>query len=188
MEDIRELFDEEPVSAPSDLAELVRMGEVLVNTEREIEELEALLKALKGNSTEIKTRTLPDKMAELGLSEFSLDDGTKIKVSDFVSGTLPKEADAREAALAEIEAWGAEGVIKNEINMTFEKSQHNEAMALVDDLRLRGYHCDLKSGIHPQTYLALMRERLASGDPIDLQKMNIFVGRQTKVTAPKGRK
>lgn len=178
-------FDEAPVASQTALDDLLAKANDLLATEGQISELEAVLKSLSSHANDLKTKVIPDKMAEVGLSEFATPDGHKIKVEEFVAGSLPKEIERRADALKALEDWGADGVIKNEINLSFEKSQHNEAMALVDDLRNRGIDCELKSGVHPQTYLAIIRERLASGEPVDLEVMGVFSGRRTKVTAPK---
>lgn len=186
--DISAFDDGAPVASDSAIADLLAKAHELLDTERQINEVEALLKTLTSHAHELKTQTIPDKMAEVGLSEFATPEGHKLKIEEFVAGSMPKDPERREQAIKHLEDWGAEGVIKNEINLTFDKSQHNEAMALADDLRQRGFHCEVKSGVHPQTYLAVIRERLANGGDIDLEQMGVFSGRRTKVTHPKGKK
>lgn len=181
-------FDEAPLTSNSAMAGLLTMAEDLIGLEAQITDLEQLLKALSGRATDLKTKTIPEKMAEAGLSEFATPSGNRLKIEGFVAGSLPKEPEKRAGAIEALEAWGAEGVIRNEINLTFSKSQHNEAMALADDLRVRGFECEVKSGVHPQTYLAVIRERLATGEEVDTEKMGVFVGQKTKVTLAKGSK
>ena len=178
-------FDEAPVTSNAALAGLLTQAEELIRLETQIADIEQLLKTLSSRATELKTKTIPDKMAEIGLSEFATPAGNRLKIEDFVSGSLPKEPEKRTAAIAALEAWNADDVIRNEINLSFDKSQHNEAMALADDLRQRGFNCEVKSGVHPQTYLSVIRERLASGEPVDTEVMGVFVGRKTKVIMAK---
>lgn len=185
MTDFSVFDDGAPVASDTAIADLLAKANDLIDTEHRIAEVEALLKTLSSHANELKTKIIPDKMAEVGLSEFATPEGYKLKIEEFVAGSLPKDPDRRERAIKRLEEWGADGVIKNEIHLSFDKSQHNEAMALADDLRKRGFACEVKSGVHPQTYLAVIRERLASGGEIDLEEMGVFSGRRTKITHPK---
>lgn len=176
-------FDEQQPTG--DLSLLLIMAQELVTLEKQIKDLEQLLKQLSGRANELKIKSLPDKMAEVGLSEFKTPQGDRIKVEDFVSGSLPKDPEKRSKAIATIESMGGESIIRNELLLAFEKSQHNEAMALADDLRQRGFAAEVTSGIHPQTYLAFVREHLRNGDEVDAEALGIFVGRKTKVELKK---
>lgn len=178
-------FDEAPTASNAQIDSLLEKAEELITLEVQLADLKALTDTLSARANELKTKTIPDKMAEIGLSEFATPAGNKLKIEDFVAGAMPKEPLQREAAIKELEAWGAESVIRNEVLMVFEKSQHNEAMALVDDIRAKGFAVEVTSGVHPQTYLKIIRERLAGGEAVDLEKMGVFAGRKTKVTLAK---
>lgn len=160
---------------------LLKLAEELVALEIQVNDLQLLLKQLTGRSNELKTQILPDKMAEVGLSEFVTPVGNRIKIEDFIAGSLPKDPQKRIKAIATLEAMGGDGIIRNELLLTFGKSQHNEAMALADDLRHRGFAAEVTSGVHPQTYLAFVRERLRNGEEVDAEALGVFVGRKTKV-------
>src|SRR5687768_13600467 len=71
-------FDE-PTST-GDLGSLLVMAKELVAVEREVKDLEALLKQRNGRANELKTQLLPDKMAEVGLSEFKTPEGDRLKL------------------------------------------------------------------------------------------------------------
>lgn len=183
-----EEFDEAPAVNNDALAALLTNAQELIDVEEQISGLENLLKALNSRSNELKTKTIPDKMAEIGLNEFSTPAGHKLKVEDFISGSLPKDVEKRSAAIKKIEEWGGDGIISNDINISFMKSEHNEALSLAAELREKGFDCEVKSSVHPQTYLAFLRERLAGGELVDPDVMGIFIGRKTKVTLPKKKK
>lgn len=176
--------DSPPASQPA-IAVLIDQANDLIETEKQLAEVQDLAKVLSSKVNELKTRTIPEKMAEVGLSEFTTPEGFKVQVDDFVSGTLPKDPEKREVALKEIVEWGSEDIIKSDLTIEFSKSHHNEALALVDELRQRGLVVGFASGIHPQTYLSMIRERLRNGEEVYPEKMGIFVGRKTKVTPPK---
>lgn len=178
-----ELFDEPQPTG--DLSSLLTLAQELVGLEGQIKDIEQLMKTLTGRAHELKTQVLPDKMAEVGLSEFKTPQGDRIKIEDFVSGGLPKDPVKRDKAIATVTAMGGGDIIRNELLLAFEKSQHNEAMALADDLRQKGFDAQVTSGIHPQTYLAFVREHLRNGDEVDAEALGIFVGRKTKVELKK---
>lgn len=122
MNDAASLFDVEPAASNSSINELVALGENLIALEAQISEIEKLLKTLNGRATELKTKEIPDKMAEVGLSEFATPSGNKIKVEDFISAAFPKGHDERErTAIKRIHALekmeGGSDIIKTEINV-----------------------------------------------------------------------
>ena|SRR5687768_3530106 len=172
-------FDE-PTST-GDLGSLLVMAKGLVAVEREVKELEALLKQRNGRATELKTQIIPDKMAEVGLSEFKTPEGDRLKVEDFVAGSLPKDPGKRAKAIETLEAMGGAGLIRNELMLTFEKSQHNEALALASELREKGFDVEVSSGVHHGVYCAFVREKLRNGEEVNAEALGIFVGRKTKV-------
>jgi hypothetical protein len=172
-------FDE-PTST-GDLGSLLVMAKELVAVEREVKDLEALLKQRNGRATELKTQIIPDKMAEVGLSEFKTPEGDRLKVEDFVAGSLPKDPGKRAKAIETLEAMGGAGLIRNELMLTFEKSQHNEALALASELREKGFDVEVSSGVHHGVYCAFVREKLRNGEEVNAEALGIFVGRKTKV-------
>lgn len=171
--------------APTDkLEKIVKIATESVELERNIGSTMELLEALSGRSTELKTRALPDAMAEAQMSNFSLEDGTTIKVDDFVSGSLPKEEPERGRAIKFLEDNEAGSLIKNVMTVSFEKSQHEEATALANRLRSEGYDVEVKSDVHPQTYMAWARDALKQGVNLDPDLLNLFIGRVAKLDIP----
>jgi hypothetical protein len=71
--------------------------------------------------------------------------------------------------------------------MVFEKSQHNEALSVKADLENKGYAVAAKMGVHPQTLIAHVKERLRNGDEIPLDVLGLYAGRVAKIKAPKSK-
>ena len=181
-----DLFDEmETVTDESAMKRLMTMAREVIETETLVNDLEENLSDLKKKLNRMKTVELPDMMAECGMSEFKTDTGFNIKVEDFVSGSLPKDDDRRMAAIHWLESNGGESLIKSELTMAFEKSQHNEALSLMAQLQEQGYHVNSKMGVHPQTLLAHIRERMKNGDEVPLETLGLFAGRVAKIKPPK---
>lgn len=177
---------EATVASPASLEQITNLAEKAEQLSSTIEHLEDALKAQKGELHELKTKALPDAMTSVGLSEFTMESGTTLKLEDFVAGTLPKKPEEKEVAIRHLEELEAEGIIKNTMTVRFSKAEHNMAGMIADDLRSQGYEVELTSGVAPQTYLKFVRDALKNGDPIDLEKLGIFSGRQVKIKMLKG--
>lgn len=176
-----DVIREEAAKPVASLSELMALARRAVDLEATVKDLEEALKHQKGALNDIKTKLLPDAMASVGQTKFTADDGSEISIEDFVAGSLPKDPLKRQAALLELETNGGDGIIKNEIVLEFEKKQHNEALALAEELHDRGYDAKVKSNVHPQTLMAFVREKLRNGEKVEAEKLGCFVGRVAKI-------
>jgi hypothetical protein len=175
-------FEEELPQTNVSLKELLQAASEAIELEQNLQAANELVSKMNGRLIEIKTRVIPEAMAIAGLSDFTTPDGHHIKVESFVAGSLPKEdIEKRAAALEEIEKMGGEGIIKNIITLTFEKSQHNEALSIAEELKERGYFAEVVSSIHPQTLLAFVREAIRKGEEVDTERLGLHTGNTTKI-------
>lgn len=145
-----------------------------------IKQMEDDLRAARSSYHELRTKEIPDMMAEMGIEEVTRN-GWKVKVEDLVSGSLPKDPEKREVALQTVCDYGAEGIIKTQIVANFDKGEHNIALAACAQLQEQGMDAEVIENIHPQTYLAFARERLKNGEDFDSDKLNLFVSRIAKL-------
>lgn len=182
-------------SAPAAGAPLIEAVSEADHMEQLIKQTEEDIKAMRSALHKIRSKRIPDLMAEIGLSEFKheLPDGgwIKVKIADLVSGSLPKDADGdeviegenpREAAIEHLIDLGGESLIRSTVALDFAKSQHNEALDLVAQLQEKGYTVSFAETVHPQTLQAFAREKIASGEPIDPEKLGLFTSRIAKLT------
>ena len=187
MSDIFDLREELP--APNDsMKRLIAMAEEAVATEKLVLDLEENLSSIKKNLNNLKTVQLPDAMAEAGIADLSLESGFRIAIEDFVAGSLPKDEVRRDEAIKWLENHGAESLIKTSVNVSFEKTQHNMALSIISELADRGLHVTSTMGVHPQTLIAHIKERLRSGDEVPLETLGLFAGRIAKIKPTKGGK
>lgn len=182
-------FDEVPVSSSDALNDLVRNARDLISLNEQIADVESLLAKLNGRANELKTKVIPDAMAQVGQSEFKMLDGTRITVEDFISVVDVKDKKKKEAmALKRIETLskmeGGDALIKTEVSLFFEKKQHNEALVLVDNLRKLGHTVDVASSVNVQSLKAFVRENLRAGKTVDHEALSLFMGRAAKVELP----
>jgi hypothetical protein len=174
------IFEQEQPTAPSDLESIRKLAEEVRDLERTKEDLENETKVINGRLTELTQKHLPEAMASLGMDSFSLADGSKISVKDFVSGTLNKAPD-KEVALAWVNDNGGESLIKTDVKMSFGKGQDNQAKNAIGLLQEQGYEVEADKTIHPQTLAAFAREKMAAGEDIPLEQLGLFAGRHAKI-------
>lgn len=194
------LFDEggAPKAPPAKLKKLIARGKELADAERAVEALSESLASAKVRLQHLKTEVMPELMAEIQQTEFTMEDGVKIAIKDFVAGSLPKDDGTKEGRAARaraikfIEKNDGGPLIKTEVSMAFDKSQHNAALSFVADMKakleeygLEETHIDVVSGVHPQTLIAYAKEKLEKGGKIDLKLLGLHSGRYAKVTFPK---
>lgn len=178
---IEDLFGEDGggvTPAPVTLEQIKEVGKRAVALSAEIEEIEKGLKAKKGELNDILQAKLP--MMMVGAPSITLDDGTTIKIGNFVSGALPKDPEGKRAAIDWLEQNEGGGIIKTEVSIEFAK--YEEAKKLADQLRENGYEIGFDTGVHAQTLAAFVRERIENGDPVDTKVLGVFVGRHAKLT------
>lgn len=174
-------FDMGGASAPSDKMDALNAAiEEAVALEEAVAQMEDDLKVAKKALNVLKGGRIPDLMDELQMDEVSFR-GWKVKIDDFVSGSLPKEGDRHERAVRWLEEHGAGGLIKTDLTLAFGKSQHNEALDLAGRLEAEGLAPIIKSGVHTQTLHAFARERIRSGEPLDIEVLGLYVGKVAKL-------
>lgn len=171
-------------ASPDKLAKMRELAEEAGQLERSIVELEEAVKAQKERARQIKEGQLTEIMLELGIPTFETEDGIEFKLHNYMSGSLPKEPEARASAIDYVEEQGGEAIIKNVITITFEKSQHNEAMHVAQTIREMGYACEVEPSIHAGTLQKFGREKLAAGEDFDMERVGLNSGRVVKVKLP----
>jgi len=168
--------------APDQLARLHSLVDETIALEESIKQQEEDLKAQKAHLQKLKTGQLPDLMAELGLTGAPVDRGAyRITINDFVSGSLPKDPEAREKAINLLVSYGAADLIKTEVKASFGRNEHNQALSVAEGLREQGLAVELDSGVHAQTLHKFARERLAKGEPLDLDTLSLYTGKVAKI-------
>lgn len=176
---------DEGASAPSDKLEVLHRNlDAAITLEEQLQQLDADAAAARTALNDLKTKTIPEMMVELQMTELTRK-GWKVKVSEFVSGSLPKEEGPRQKAIEWLEAHDGGALIKTEISLTFAKSQHDEAKALAAKLAADGFAAALTSGVHASTLQSFARERLKSGEVVDTEVLGLYTGQVAKITPPK---
>lgn len=183
-------FLEEDSSAAPDGGELSRvtaLAEKMLEAARAAAELEERLRAAKEDHRRLSEEQLPALMAELGLAEFKLADGTRIEVKSQVSCAITEER--RAAAHEWLRASGFAGLIKTELAVQFDRAEGaaaEHARATLQSL-LPEKAVALEERVHPSTLKSFVRERLEAGAPPPFELFAVRPFDQAKATLPKGR-
>jgi hypothetical protein len=148
---------------------------------------EAALKLLTDEKQLIEERDLPNAMNEIGMSSFSLIDGTKIELKEAYYASIPEAKKAE--AFAWLEEHGLESIIKRQISIYFGRDEAAWANKFLRDMakRKRPLKHDLKETVAPQTLKAqisqLADSRVLTEEEYPL--FGVYKRRYVKLTAPK---
>jgi hypothetical protein len=164
---------------PDALAQLNEKLAEAIDLKGMVDQMEEDLSAAKKQLNNLNTSVIPDMMASLGMSE-CVQRGWRVKVDQFVSGSLPKEPAARDKAIAWLTDHDAGDLLKTKLSVDFSRSQHNEALSLAADIEAAGFLPVVEATVHPQTLMAFARERLKNGEALDTEVLGLYTGNVAK--------
>ena len=153
----------------------------LKQKEDEIANLEEQLKSKKAEADDIGSRVIPELLAEQGLSEIKLADGSKVSVKKEFRCTLPKDLDKREAAYKWLRDQGLGDIIKNNVFVTFGKGEDDKAKQLLDLAAENGFEPQQKSDVAWNTLTALYQERIQAGLDMPSDCFSLWIKDKTKI-------
>jgi len=173
LKDSKDLLDNVEITTIA--AECVKLKQ----KEDEIAELEEQLKKKKEEADDIGSRVIPELLAEQGLSELKLQDGSKVSVRKEFRCTLPKDLDKRDAAYKWLRDQGLGDIIKNNVSVTFGKGEDDKAKQLLDLAVENGFQPSQKSDVAWNTLTALFRSVSSPGSTCLL--MSLVLGLKTEL-------
>ena len=150
--------------------------------EDEIAKLEEQLKNKKAEADDISSRVIPELLAEQGLSEIKLADGSKVSVKKEFRATLPKDEVKRDAAYQWLRDQGLGDIIKNNVFVTFGKGEDDKAKSLIDLAVANGYEPSQKSDVAWNTLTALYEERVKAGLDMPSDVFSLWIKDKTKIS------
>ena len=125
LNDSKDLLDNVEITTIA--AECVKLKQ----KEDEIAALEEQLKNKKAEADDIGSRVIPELLAEQGLTEIKLSDGSKVSVRKEFRATIPKDELKREQALQWLRDQGLGDIIKNNVTVSFGKGEDDKAEQLL---------------------------------------------------------
>lgn len=171
--------DSSPDLKDTDLSNISEMGRQLTDLEEKIQIQEKQLKSLKEDYRKISEDLLPNKLRELGVSEFKLADGTSMAIQQYYSARITP--DNRDVCFHWLETNGLGDVIKNTVSANFGRGEDEAAQTLMTELEDQGHTLTQKKWVEPMTLKAVVREQVEKGNDLPLEAFNVYVGQKIKV-------
>lgn len=161
----------------AELARAIKAQEQLVN------DLETQLKQAKKDLLRLTDEELPATMAEMGLSSFTLDDGSTIKVTPTYGASILVAN--REKAYEWLRENGYDDIIKNTVSCSFGRGEDEIAGAFKALAEKEGYIAQQDTSIHSSTLRAFVRERVEAGDEFPMDLFGAYVGQRAVIKGAK---
>jgi hypothetical protein len=176
LQDSSDLLDNVEVSTIA--AECIKLKQ----KEDEIIELEEKLKAKKAEADDIGSRVIPELLAEQGLSEIKLSDGSKVSVKKEFRATVPKDEARRQGCLQWLRDQNLGDIIKNNVSVSFGSGEDHKAEQLLNLAADNGFQPQQTSDVHWATLSALYEERVRSGLDMPSENFSLWIKAKTKIT------
>ena len=154
-----------------------------------IQEMQAIQSAIESDEQQLKQKkkhlgnlseeVIPTMLSEMGLSFLKLADGSSVEVKTNYSATITQAN--KEKAFNWLRQNGLGDIIKNEIVVSFGRSEDDKAAAYAELAKGQGHQPTQKLKVEPMTLKALVRERLEGGKEMPTELFNIFVGNKTTI-------
>ena len=168
-----EKVDQQGLTSVAALARQIR------DKEGRIQSLEEKLKGEKKALLKLTDEEMPAMLAEIGISSFSLDDGSTVEVKQTYGASILM--DNRPAAYEWLRDNGYDDIIKNTVLCQFGRGEDDQASAFAAFAQQQGYVPEQKTEIHPQTLRAFVKERVEEGDAFPMELFGAWVGQRAVI-------
>jgi len=176
-------FEKDQTDVLSHTMEISRLAtkvKDLQTLENEIDALEDRLKNTKKDLETLSGDVIPTMMAEMGLTQLKLMDGSSVDVKPYYAASITVKN--REAAYKWLRENDLGDIIKNDVTVSFGRNEDNKAADYANLAQSQGYQPTQKLKVEPMTRKALVRERIENGKDMPMDIFNVFVGNRTKLT------
>lgn len=147
--------------------------------EKEIEDLEAVLKERSEQFRNLTEKTIPEALSTIGVKSFRMADGSSIEIKEFYGASIT------EARRAEAYEWlrknGFDDIIKNTVSVRFGRGEDELCARLIQTLRERGYPLEQSEKVEPMTLKAWVKEQIQRGTAFPLDLFGAYVGQKAVI-------
>lgn len=155
------------------------LAQEVSNWEAKVADLDEKLKTAKAKLLELTDRDLPDVMAEVGLTDITLADGSKLSIKQTYGARIPVEY--RDAAFAWLQEKGHDDLIKNLVSVPFGRGEDSSATEFMELAQKNGFLPDQKKEVHPQTLKAFVKEQLEKGQDVPMDLFGVYTGHRATI-------
>ena len=168
-----EQVDQKGLTSVAGLARLIRDKEV------QIDSLETSLKESKKALQKLTDEEMPAMLAEIGISSFSLDDGSTVEVKQTYGASILVQN--RPTAFEWLRDHQYDDIIKNTVLCQFGRGEDDQASAFSAFAETQGFIPQQKTEIHPQTLRAFVKERCEAGEEFPMELFGAWVGQRAVI-------
>ncbi len=182
MSNINDIFEQDAGALTvknEDLTSVGALAKRAKELEKEIEDLDRVLAERKGQQRKLLEETIPAMLQELGLSKFSMTDGSEITIKPFYSASIPEEKRAQ--AFEWLREHGHDDIIKNTVSVRFGRNEDQLCETLLSQLREQNYPVEQAQKIEPQTLKAWVREQVERGNEFPTELFGVYVGQKATI-------
>jgi len=182
MTDMNDLFEEDAgalVVKNEDLSSVGALAKRAKELEKEVEELESVLKERQEQRRKLLEDTIPAMLSELGMKSFKMADGSNIEVKPFYSASIKEEKRAK--AYEWLRDNGFDDIIKNTVSVRFGRGEDGLCDTLLNQLREQNYPVEQSQKIEPQTLKAWVREQVERGSEFPTELFGVYVGQKATI-------
>jgi len=182
MSDINALFEQDAGALQVKNEDLDSVGALARRAkllEKEIEELDTVLKERKEQQRKLLEESIPAMLQELGMKKFVMADGSTIDVKPFYSASIKEEN--RAVAYQWLRDNGYDDIIKNTVSVRFGRNEDKLCETLINTLRQQNYPVEQTEKIEPQTLKAWAREMVERGQEIPTETFSLYVGHKATI-------
>lgn len=173
-----EIYDyEEHKEAPkigdNSMARLYGLAQEQKAAEAKVTKIQQELAEAQAELDRIAGRELPDLMQDLRMTEFTLDNGTKISIKESIHTSIPKAKE--DEAYEWLENNKHSGVVKRKFEIMFNRDEEAWAKKFQADLakRKKPVNAKITRKVEPATLKALVTRELEAGKQIPLDLFGV---------------
>tara|TARA_A100000171_G_scaffold51767_1_gene67196 strand:- start:1004 stop:1549 length:546 start_codon:yes stop_codon:yes gene_type:complete len=159
--------------------ELSELCTRLLELQKQITKCEDNIKNLRNEERLLSENEIPNLMQQSGISSLKLTDGSSVEVKPFYAAKIPTSK--TDEAFDWLSSNGYGDLIKNQVSLTFGKSEDNAANSLVEDLKSKGHNVSQKKKVEPMTLKAFVREQIQSGQKLPMDLFGVYVSNKTTI-------
>jgi len=162
-----------------DLSSVAALAKRAKTLEKEIADLESVLKERKEQQRKLLEDSIPAMLQELGMKAFKMADGSLIEVRAFYGASIKEES--RAVAFEWLRTHGYDDIIKSTVAVRFGRGEDDLCASLIDSLREQNYPVEQSQKIEPQTLKAWVREMVERGTEFPTELFGAYVGQKATI-------
>ena len=159
-----------------DIAGIASLAKRAKELEKEVEDLEQVMKERKDQLRKLTEQSIPEALAQTGMKGFVMDDGSKIELKAFYSASI--SAARKAEAFQWLRDHGMDDIIKNTVSVRFGRGEDELCSRLLGLLGDQGYPAEQAEKIEPMTLKAWVKEQVERGNEFPSELFGAYIGQK----------